>query len=111
VPKTFIVALAFGLPVFGILSLIGWCSLGDYHHWFFDPLAERGKFEPHAKRYQTIATLIVTLSAASVAFLANFLVNIPADKQLRSPYSLKLEAVAPQAMSFFASASYLRSFL
>lgn len=91
------------LPVF--LSLRG-------TNYFFDPREERGGFEPHAKRYQDLARLIITLSTASAGFLFNFLVNLPADIHLRNSHSTSVEAVAPLAIGFFSvSVFFLIGFL
>src|ERR1700751_1040363 len=66
----------------------------------FDVRGEFGAFEPHAKRYQDLAKLILTLSTASIGFLVNFLVNLGPDAKARSPYSLKLEAASPWVIAF-----------
>jgi len=71
------------------------CKGNDYE---FDPGRVRAAFEPHAKRYQDLAKLVLTLAAASSAFLLSFLVNIDFSK-LRNNYSLRLEAAAPFAMA------------
>ncbi len=60
-----------------------------------------GGFEPHLKRYQDLAQLILTLATATVAFLVNFLVGIHPDEK-RGPYSIKLEAACPTAITFLA---------
>jgi hypothetical protein len=65
----------------------------------FDPGRIPGAFEPHAKRYQALAKLVLTLAAASAAFLLSFLVNIDVSKP-RSYYSIRLEYAAPSAMVF-----------
>jgi len=100
-----IVTVASGTAVFVVLYFLAWLTLkapkdekGTYY--YFDPRKERGKFEPHAERYQGIAKLLITLSTASLAFLINFLVSISPDRNLRSPHSLKLEFIAPQVMGF-----------
>jgi hypothetical protein len=66
----------------------------------FDAGGEFGAFEPHAKRYQDLAKLVLTLSTASTAFLANFLVSLSADLKTRNPYSLRLEAASPWVIAF-----------
>lgn len=58
-----------------------------------------GGFEPHLKRYQDLAQLVLTLATATVAFLVNFLTGIRVDEK-RSIYSLKLEAACPSAVVF-----------
>jgi hypothetical protein len=65
----------------------------------FDPGRIPGAFEPHAKRYQALAKLVLTLAAASAAFLLSFLANIDVSKA-RNYYSIRLEYVAPSAMVF-----------
>jgi hypothetical protein len=65
----------------------------------FDAGRKEGAFEPHAKRYQDLARLVLTLATASAAFLLSFLVNIDINKQQNS-YSTRLEAVFPFAMAF-----------
>jgi hypothetical protein len=65
----------------------------------FDAREEFGAFEPHAKRYQDLAKLILTLSTASIAFLVNFLVNLT-PSATRSAYSVRLEAASPWVVAF-----------
>ena len=48
---------------------------------------------------QALAKLVLTLAAASAAFLLSFLANIDISKP-RSSYSIRLEYVAPSAMVF-----------
>lgn len=59
----------------------------------------QGGFEPHLKRYQDLAQLVLTLATATVAFLVNFLTGIHADEK-RGVYSLKLESACPTAIVF-----------
>ena len=72
-----------------------------------------GGFEPHLKRYQELAQLILTLATATVAFLMNFLTSIHVDEK-RTVYSLRLEGACPSAIiflgfsAFFAIAFILR---
>lgn len=68
-----------------------------YH---FDAQGRPGAFEPHARRYQDLARLIIGLSAVSVGYLVNFLVNISPNGQLRSTYSLALESASATAISY-----------
>jgi hypothetical protein len=65
----------------------------------FDPREEFGAFESHAKRYQDLAKLVLTLATASIAFLVNFLVNLNPSGN-RSAYSMRLEAASPWVISF-----------
>jgi hypothetical protein len=68
-------------------------------------------FEPHLKRYQELAQLILTLATATVAFLVNFLAGIHADDK-RGPYSIKLENACSSAIAFLAlSAFFAISFI
>jgi hypothetical protein len=60
----------------------------------FDPGRIQEAFEPHAKRYQALAKLVLTLAAASAAFLLSFLANIDISKP-RSSYSIRLEYAEP----------------
>jgi hypothetical protein len=57
-----------------------------------------GGFETHIQRYQDLAKLLLTLAAATIAFLVNFLTGIPVDGK-RSVYSLRLEKVCPSAIT------------
>lgn len=64
----------------------------------FDPGGRKGEFESHAKRYQSLAKLMLTLSSASAAFLVNFLVNLDPSKP-RATYSYRLESAAPATIT------------
>lgn len=57
-----------------------------------------GGFEPHLQRYQDLAKLILTLAAATIAFLVNFLTNLPTDGK-RNSYSLKLERACDSSIA------------
>jgi hypothetical protein len=57
-----------------------------------------GGFEPHLRRYQDLAKLLLTLAAATIAFLVNFLASIPAEGK-RNAYSLRLEGACPIAIA------------
>jgi hypothetical protein len=72
--------------------------LGE-RNYEFDAGGKQGAFEPHAKRYQDLAKLVLTLAAASAAFLLSFLVNIGVSKPPNG-YSVRFEAAAPFAMVF-----------
>ena len=93
--------------VFTVLVCVGFPSwsyhrnrsrLGD-RDYEFDAGGKQGAFELHAKRYQDLAKLVLTLAAASAASLLSFLVNIDVSKPQNS-YSVRLEAAAPFAMVF-----------
>lgn len=95
---------AFGLfaTIFGAL----WKSFKGVPHFHMDPVRADesvgevlGGFEPHLKRYQELAQLILTLATATVAFLVNFLVGLRADEK-RSIYSLRLESACPSGITF-----------
>jgi hypothetical protein len=78
--------------IFGGLWLAVFIMLGE-GPFEMDPNGKPGAFEDHLKRYQNLAQLVVTLSAATVAFLINALVGISADK---SPtlYTKRLESAS-----------------
>lgn len=78
----------------------------------YDPGEKMGAFEEHAKRYQSLATLLLTLSSASVAFFVNFLVNIAPDSSNRNFHSLRLESAAPSTITLLClSATCALAFL
>ena len=64
----------------------------------FDPGGRKGEFESHAKRYASLANLLLTLSSASAAFLINFLVTLDPTKP-RTQYSYRLEQATPAAIT------------
>jgi hypothetical protein len=69
-----VVTSAIGITLFIVAYLF--CYLPRRGKTFaFDVSGQYGAFEQHAKRYQELAKLILTLSTASIAFLVNFLVN------------------------------------
>jgi hypothetical protein len=77
------------------------------HYYLFDPkhipgnsFKDRGDFEPHARRYQDLAKLVITLSAAAIAFLINVLVT----KQPATGMISKIEWSAPIVVGFFGFA-------
>jgi len=41
-----------------------------------DPKGQPGGFEPHAKRYQDFATLLLTLTTATLGFIVHFLTGL-----------------------------------
>jgi len=59
----------------------------------------QGGFEPHLRRYQALAQLLLTLATATVAFLVNFLVGIHVDEK-RGIYSLRLEGACRSTIVF-----------
>lgn len=81
-------------------------TLKKGHYYFFDPkhnvderLKDAGDFEPHSKRYQDCAKLVIALSAAAIAFLINMMSN---SKPPLSSFAQRVEAVAPIVVGFFA---------
>ncbi len=75
--------------------------------YLMDPLDEKGAFEPHLKRYQGLAKLVVTLATASIAFLFGFLVNRPADPKAQNVYATALEGAFPLAVCSLCSSVFL----
>ncbi len=75
--------------------------------YLMDALGEKGAFEPHAKRYQDLAKLIVTLATASIAFLFSFLVNRPTDPKTQNVYASALEGASPVAVCSLCSSIFL----
>ena len=74
---------------------------------FFDPkhnvdprLKDAGDYEPHSKRYQELAKLAITLSAAAIAFLISI---VASDKPVAPAFALKVQLVAPIVCGFFGS--------
>jgi hypothetical protein len=59
--------------------LVFWLPWRNLDH-LMDPRGEPGGFEPHLKRYQDLARLILTLATAALAFLVNLIVNPPANR-------------------------------
>lgn len=95
-----------GIGVFFVIFGLLRNSLKGSTHFHMDPVEAdesvkevTGGFEPHLKRYQELAQLILTLATATVAFLVNFLVGIRVDEK-RSLYSLKLESACPSSIVF-----------
>lgn len=66
-----------------------------------EPSAEivKGGFESHLQRYSDLAKLLLTLAAATVAFLVNFLANISSEGK-RSIYSIRLESACASSIWF-----------
>jgi hypothetical protein len=82
-------------------------SLQRGSHYFFDPkhnidprLKDAGDYEPHSKRYQELAKLAITLSAAAIAFLVSI---VTSDKPVAPVFSLRVQLVAPIVCGFFGS--------
>ena len=86
---------------------------GSYH--FFDPrhnpdrrlIEEKGTFEPHAKRYQDLAGLIIALSTTGTAFLISILAK---DKPSEPGFAQAIRGVAPIVIGFFGACTGLLIF-
>ena len=70
-----------------------------------DPNGIPGAFEPHLKRYQELGRLVLTLATASIAFLLNFLIGQPADRQV-TLYGVRLSRVAPWSILFLCASVF-----
>jgi len=95
-PIIFMVVVCVGFPWWSYCRNRSRLGESDYE---FDAGRKEGAFEPHANRYQDLARLVLTLAAASAAFLLSFLVNIDVSKPSNS-YGSRLEDAAPFAMVF-----------
>lgn len=102
-------ALYIIVPVALTVYLLNLWSLGKGGHYFFDPKhnndprlkAEGGTFEPHAKSYQDLAKLAITLSAAALAFLVSVTFS---ERPMNLAFTARIQAVAPIVAGFFGSA-------
>lgn len=92
-------------PLWAAIFLCTYRTLkGNYY--YFDPKhnndhrlkAEGGDFEQHSKRYQDLAKLAITLSAASIGFLISMATG---DKD--TPVVASLKSVTPIVIGFFAA--------
>src|SRR5689334_15365808 len=80
-------------------------SLEKGSHYFFDPKHnvdkrlkdELGDYEPHSNRYQELAKLAITLSAAAIAFLINI---VASEKPVLPAFSQRVQLVAPIVCGF-----------
>lgn len=96
------------LPIGGLVFLVEFLSLKKGHFYFFDPKhnvepklqQEGGNYEPHSKRYQDLAKLAITLSAAAIAFLVSV---AGSDKTLDPTFARRIREVAPVVSGFFGS--------
>lgn len=84
----FLVDIFCGLGIFALLFGLLWKSFKGAPYFHMDPAQPdesvkevAGGFEPHLKRYQDLAQLILTLATATVAFLVNFLVGLHVDEK------------------------------
>jgi len=92
------------LPLWITVFFIARSSLKKGHFYFFDPkhgqgLNDAGDFEPHCKRYQDIAKLTITLSAAAIAFL----ISIQISDKSPSTFAQKVVHVTPIVVGFFGT--------
>ena len=55
------------------------------------------RFEPHSKRYQDLAKLAITLSAAALTFLVSVTFN---EKPMNPPFAVRIQAVTPIIAGF-----------
>jgi hypothetical protein len=92
------------LFVFAAIFLAFWLPARKIYH-LIDPGDTPGAFEPHIKRYQELARLVLTLATASAAFLINLIVN-PPEKHAPSDTAAKLLNAAPQAILFLCAAVF-----
>jgi len=92
------------LFVFTAIFLAFWLPARKIYH-LMDPGDKPGAFEPHIKRYQELARLVLTLATASAAFLMNLIVNPPV-KHATSDTAATLLNAAPQAILFLCAAVF-----
>lgn len=91
------------------LFLVFWLSGRKLNH-LMDPGDKPGAFEPHIKRYQDLARLVLTLAAATIAFLVTLRTReIPAGSAGRDMFLLR--QVAPQAILYLCAAIFFLLFL
>jgi hypothetical protein len=89
---------------FTTIFLAFWFPARKISH-LMDPGDKPGAFEPHIKRYQELARLVLTLATASAAFLINLIVN-PPEKHAQSDAAAKLLNAAPQAILFLCATAF-----
>ena len=95
-------------PLAIVMFLLCFFRLKKGSRYFFDPKhnvdqrlkEEHGDYEPHSKRYQELAKLAITLSAAAIAFLISI---VASDKPLAPAFTLRIQMVAPIVCGFFGS--------
>ena len=90
--------------VFTAIFLAFWLPARKISH-LMDPGDKPGAFEPHIKRYQDLARLVLALATASAAFLINLIVN-PPEKHGLSDTAAKLLSAAPQAILFLCATAF-----
>jgi len=62
--------------------------------------SDAGDYESHSKRYQDLAKLAITLSAAAIAFLISI---IASDQPVAPAFAQRAQAAAPIVFGFFGS--------
>jgi hypothetical protein len=76
----------------------------------FDASGEKGAFEPHLQRYQSIAKLLLSLATAAAAFLFKFLADLPLDTYTFASglglYGRALMQGAPGAIVFLTVSAF-----
>src|SRR5438270_534473 len=87
------------VPLGLLVYVIAFSTLGG--RWYhFDPRhfndSLDGDFEPHAKRYQDLAKLVITLSAAAIGFLIHAAIS-------SDPQTVRLRATVPIVVGFFGA--------
>jgi hypothetical protein len=90
--------------VFTTFFLAFWLPARKISH-LMDPGENPGAFEPHIRRYQELARLVLTLATASAAFLMNLIVN-PPEKHVPSDTAAKLLNAAPQAILLLCATAF-----
>jgi hypothetical protein len=103
-------------PLAGLVFWAAFRAVRKGGHFFFDPkhnknsrLHDAGDYGPHMQCYQDLAKLVITLSAAAIAFLINTLIGqrppIPESSQ-------KFMDCAPIVVGYFGAAiAFLVAFL
>jgi hypothetical protein len=90
--------------VFTTIFLAFWLPARKISH-LMDPGDKPGAFEPHIKRYQELARLVLTLATASAAFLIGLVIN-PPERHAPSDAAAKLLNAAPQAILFLCATAF-----
>src|SRR6266436_2475655 len=85
--------------VLATIWLVTWLGLRG-SNYLLNPKGEPRAFEPHITRYQDFGKLLIVMATASLAFLINFLINLPSPGSTRNAYSLALEKYSGMAITF-----------
>lgn len=92
-------------PLGIVVYLVSYFNL-QMGYYYFDPKhglgmkTDAGDYEPHSQRYQELAKLAITLSAAAIAFLISV---VASDKPLSPVFAQKVQLVAPIVCGFFGA--------